>query len=137
MRVRLSPAAAAYVRKELEGRPELRHCLTVVAYLVSGCCSPNLPPEVRLGPPPEGGFRAVTVPLEGTGPVAGEAGAAAAEPASVEVYVDPLVDEFVCEWYGDDARDRAGRAVLRVDLARYGEREELTVDPWPPRPEGA
>ncbi|HEY8394519.1 MAG TPA: hypothetical protein VIK92_06970 [Thermaerobacter sp.] len=135
MRVRLSPAAAAFVRRELAARPELQHCLTVTAFLVSGCCSPNLPPEVHLGPPPEGGFRAVTVSLDGAGPATAGPGAASPEPVSVEVYVDPLVDEFVRDWYGDGARDRAERAELRVDLARYGEREELTVHPWPPRAE--
>ncbi|HEY8394627.1 MAG TPA: hypothetical protein VIK92_07520 [Thermaerobacter sp.] len=135
VRVRFSPAAAAFVRRELAKRPELQHCLTVTAFLVSGCCSPNLPPEVHLGPPPEGGFRAVTVALEAT-PAAAGPEPASPEPASVEVYVDPLVDEFVREWYGDEARERAERAELRVDLARYGEREELTVHPWPPRAEG-
>ncbi|HEY8552696.1 MAG TPA: hypothetical protein VIL40_04520 [Thermaerobacter sp.] len=136
----ITPAAAAYAARELQRRPELNHTLTVEAFLVAGCCSPNLPPEVRLGPPPGGEFRAVTVPLAGPA-VAGAAGAAtatgsAAEAGSpaVEVYLDPLVEDFVRDWYGEAGREQAERAVLRIDLVRYGDREELTVRPWPPRP---
>lgn len=158
MRVRFSPGAAGFVRRALAERPELNHTLTVTAFLVGGCCSPNLPPEVHLGPPPGSDFRAVTVALNGdttrppgeaarsSGGTARSAGAAAPssgetagspdpEPGSVEVYVDPLVEDFVRDWYGEAERDRAERAVLRIDLARYGDREELTVNPWPPRPE--
>ncbi|GAB6876444.1 hypothetical protein [Thermaerobacter litoralis] len=173
MRVQLTPAAAAYAARELARRPELNHTLTVEAFLVAGCCSPSLPPEVRLGPPPSGDFRAVTVPLgdravrdepanpegRGTAPggpgaasgdgaapaspgmaasgmaaPAGEAGAAAPPVPAVEVYVDPLVDDFVRDWYGEDGQEAARRAVLCIDLARYAGREELTVRPWPPQP---
>ncbi|EKP95720.1 hypothetical protein [Thermaerobacter subterraneus] len=171
MRVQLTPEAAAFAARELARRPELNYTLTVEAFLVSGCCSPNLPPEVHLGPPPSGDFRAVTVPLAvpgggpagpgwesdrglapgrgplpagdgAAGPVAARAAGAAAgspQPAvpAAEVYIDPLVDEFVREWYGEGGQEQARRAVLRIDLARYGEREELTVRPWPPRAEEA
>ena len=140
MRVTITPAAAAYAARELKRRPELDRTLTVEAFLVAGCCSPNLPPEVRLGPPPEGGFRAVTVPLAGPAVAAADgaatAPATAAQPdmAAVEVYLDPLVEDFVRDWYGEADREQAERAVLCIDLVRYGDREELTVRPWPPRP---
>ncbi|QIA27300.1 hypothetical protein DYI95_006945 [Thermaerobacter sp. PB12/4term] len=171
MRVQLTPEAAAFAARELARRPELNYTLTVEAFLVSGCCSANLPPEVHLGPPPSGDFRAVTVPLvvpggmpagpgretdrdlaagrrplpagDGAGgeAAARAAGAPAGSPEppapAAEVYIDPLVDEFVRDWYGEGGQEQARRAVLRIALARYGEREELTVRPWPPRPEEA
>ena len=125
MHVRITPRAADYARRALAGRPELNHTLTVSAFLVGGCCSPNLPPEVHLGPPADGGFRAVTVPLP----------PAPAGPETIEVYVDPLVEDFVRDWYGEEQAAEAARAVLCIDLAHWGQREELTVAPWPPRPD--
>lgn len=160
MRVELTPEAAAFAARELARRPELNHTLTVEAFLVSGCCSPNLPPEVHLGLPPQGDFQAVTVPLAAAGGAGraggdgggrpdgadGGSGPGAASPAAleegatvpaVEVYVDPLVADFVRDWYGEEDRDRAEQAVLRIDLVRYPGREELTVRPWPPEPAAA
>lgn len=68
MELRLLPEAAAHLT-----RLGVR-ALTVEAFVVAGCCAPDLPPVVHPGPPRDpGGFRRVEVD-------------------GVTVYLDPLLE---------------------------------------------
>lgn len=68
MRIRLLPEAVAYLRERDAG------AVTVESFVVAGCCSPDLPPVVRIGPPRDAeGFRRV-------------------DADGCTVYVDPLLE---------------------------------------------